>query len=104
MSDLVSKYRVATFTYMPDMEGVRYTYQFDNGYGASVVSHKRSYGGEHGLWEIAVTHDDGYLCYATPVTGDVLGFIPLHEIPEHLDAIHALPANPYCTHRRSNDE
>ena len=31
-----------------------YEYKFDNGYGASVVCHSGSYGGNKGLYEIAV--------------------------------------------------
>ena len=34
--------------------GIQRIYKFDNGYGASVVKHKYSYGGDKGLWELAV--------------------------------------------------
>ena len=36
------------------LDGVGYEYKFDNGYGASVVSHSGSYGGNQGLYELAV--------------------------------------------------
>ena len=72
---------------------------FINGYGASVVSHEYSYGGRDGLFEIAVTHGNG-LCYATPVTSDVLGWLDHAGVMDILMQINALPPTDYCTHRR----
>jgi hypothetical protein len=40
------------------MDGVQKLYSFPNGYGASVIRHKGSYGGDKGLWEIAPWRDD----------------------------------------------
>ena len=54
--------------------GVGYVYEFENGYGASVVSHDGSYGGKQGLYEIAVLDSTGDLCYSTPITDDVIGY------------------------------
>lgn len=34
--------------------GIVCRYCFDNGYGASVIQHRYSYGGPQGLWELAV--------------------------------------------------
>ena len=34
--------------------GEQRVYKFDNGYGASVIRHQYSYGGDKGLWELAV--------------------------------------------------
>ena len=56
------------------LNGVGYTYQFENGYGASVVKHDSSYGGKQGLYEIAVLDSTGDLCYSTPITDDVIGY------------------------------
>ena len=65
-------------------------YKFKNGYGASVVRHKHSYGGSKGLWELAVLKDMGKntqmyddvkwlqtydICYDTPITNDVVGWL-----------------------------
>jgi len=55
--------------------GVQHIYGFPNGYGASVVKHDFSYGGKDGLWELAVLDSDGALCYHTPITHDVIGYL-----------------------------
>ena len=65
-------------------------YQFPNGYGASIVRHQHSYGGPSGLWEGAVLHND-QLCYDTPVTDDVVGWMNTQEVSEFLASILALP-------------
>ena len=72
---------------------------FDNGYGASVISHKYSYGGDQGLFEIGVTHGS-QLCYSTPVTEDVIGYLDHAGVMDVLMQINALPPTDYCTHRR----
>lgn len=47
--------------------GVQKVYKFDNGYGASVVRHRYSYGYTYGLWEMAllkfITKEDGQLTW-----------------------------------------
>ena len=90
-----------TFTYtgMEEMDGYYKHSVFVNGYGASVVSHQRSYGGRDGLFEIAVTHGNG-LCYASPVTSDVLGFLEFADVIDTLMRISQLPPTDYCTHKR----
>ena len=70
--------------------GVGYTYQFENGYGASVVSHDGSYGGKQGLYEIAVLDSNGDLCYSTPITDDVIGYANEEKIKDTLDRIKSL--------------
>lgn len=57
-----------------ELQGVQRIYTFENGYKASVVKHKYSYGGDKGLWELAVLFNDA-LVYDTPVTDDVLGYL-----------------------------
>lgn len=63
---------------------------FDNGYGASVVSHEHSYGGKQGLYELAVLDEEGQLCYDTPVTGDVMGYLTEDEVTDLLKQIQEL--------------
>ena len=73
------------------MNGKQARITFDNGYGASVVSHKFSYGGSEGLYELAVLGKDGDLTYDTPVTNDVLGYLTDKEVTEYMEDIQALP-------------
>jgi|TARA_B100001059_G_scaffold235643_1_gene282031 hypothetical protein len=70
--------------------GVGYTYQFENGYGASVVKHDSSYGGKQGLYEIAVLDSTGDLCYSTPITDDVIGFATEDKVLDTLQRIKLL--------------
>ena len=69
------------------LNGVGYEYQFDNGYGASVVKHDGSYGGKQGLYEIAVLDSTGDLCYSTPITDDVVGHATEETV---LDTLHRI--------------
>ena len=70
--------------------GIGYVYEFENGYGASVVSHDASYGGKQGLYEIAVLDSTGDLCYSTPITDDVIGYANEDKIKDTLDRIKSL--------------
>jgi hypothetical protein len=63
---------------------------FDNGYGASVVVGPYTYGGEDGLYELAVLDSDGKLCYDTPVTDDVEGYLTEEGVTEFLKQIQNL--------------
>ena len=71
--------------------GIQHIYEFPNGYGASVVRNPYSYGNESGLMELAVLGPDGSLCYTTPITDDVLGYLTPEDVGSTLDAIAALP-------------
>ncbi len=81
------------------MGGTQRIYRFGNGYGASVVQFPYSYGGDRGLWELAVTKyegedNDSYsLTYDTEITDDVLGHLEESEVDGLLARIEALPAN-----------
>lgn len=76
--------------------GIQRLYRFTgNDYGASVVQHPYSYGGDRGLWELAVIVWNGEnfgLCYDTPITDDVLGYLTEEEVIDTLVKIKALPA------------
>lgn len=76
----------------PDMGGVNAKYRFPNGFGASVIRHKYSYGGKSGLWELAVISEanDWGLTYETCITSDVIGWLNDDELQQALDAVEAL--------------
>jgi hypothetical protein len=70
--------------------GVQATINFDNGLGASVVSHQFSYGGKSGLYELAVLDKNGDLTYDTPVTNDVIGWLDESKVTETMAFIQSL--------------
>lgn len=72
-------------------------FRFTNGYGASVISD--GYGGDRGLFELAVLDRDG-LCYNTPITSDVIGWQTAEQIAGLLRQIAALPKAPPKEKRR----
>lgn len=73
------------------MSGKKSRIHFDNGYGASVVSHTFSYGGKSGLYELAVLDKDGEIHYDNPVAGgDVKGYLTEEEVSELLIEIQKL--------------
>jgi hypothetical protein len=63
---------------------------FDNGYGVSVVRGPHSYGGQKGLYELAVLDTDGFITYETHITDDVLGFLTPDDVTHHMIEIQEL--------------
>ena len=59
-------------------------YQFENGYGASVACHTHSYGGDEGLFEVALTDDSGDVITSpndpTSKWQDVKGYLTESEV------------------------
>jgi hypothetical protein len=64
---------------------------FDNGYGISVIRGPHSYGGQKGLYELAVLDKDGFITYETPITSDVIGFLKPEDVTKHMIEIQELP-------------
>ncbi|KVT65662.1 hypothetical protein WK55_31410 [Burkholderia ubonensis] len=85
-------------SFTPHMErplngGVQKLYRFENGFGASVVQHEFSYGGDVGQWELAVIRFNGdswRLEYGTEITDDVIGRLDWNEVEDLLSRINAL--------------
>lgn len=77
-----------------DNGAVQKLYRFANGYGASVVKGEHTYGGDEGLWELAVLkfNDNGEfnLDYTTPITEDVEGHLTDDAVEELLAKIEGL--------------
>jgi hypothetical protein len=74
-------------------DGVAEIYFFHNGRGASVVRHNHSYGGEFGLWELAVlkgSTETWDIDYTTEITSDVLGHLSDEGVSHVLSLIEAL--------------
>ena len=75
--------------FVKKMGGVVSRIEFSNGYGASVVRHPFSYGGNMGLYELAVLKKDE-ICYDTSITDDVLGYLSTSQVDEVLVKIQQL--------------
>ena len=68
------------FNQHPIGMGVQARMEFDNGFEVSVVKGPHTYGGDKGLYELAV-FKDGELHYDNPVAdGDVRGYLSEEEV------------------------
>ncbi|WP_292018419.1 hypothetical protein [Megasphaera sp. UBA4382] len=72
-----------------DWGNERYIFQFENGYGASVIRNHLSYGGPEGFYELAVLKD-GKINYRTPITNDVIGWLDKNDVADTLKQIEEL--------------
>lgn len=66
---------------------------FPNGYGCSVIRGTYSYGGEEGLYELAVLKGNEHksnICYDTPITSDVIGYLNPAAVSEIMIKIQEL--------------
>ena len=67
-------------THPNHMGGVQARMDFDNGFGVSVVCTPYTYGGDKGLYELAV-FKDGHIHYDNPVAmGDVVGYLRAEDV------------------------
>ena len=71
------------------MGGVVARVNFPNGYGASVIMGDFSYGGNRGLYELAVLKSDD-ICYDTPIASDVIGYLTRDEVSDVMRRIQEL--------------
>lgn len=91
----------ATFTRGLQLGGTQWEFRFPNGYGASVIDD--GYGGDSGLYELAVLNPDGRLDYSTPITDDVLGWLTAEDVTARLDEIAALTPEGLAEHRAEKE-
>lgn len=74
-------------------KGTQVVIFFPNGYGASIIKSPYSYGADKGLFEMAVikgNKDGRKVCYDTPITDDVLGYLTSEDINKYLEQIEKL--------------
>lgn len=64
--------------------------KFANGYAISVTSTNYSYGGNSGLYEIAVLDKEGEITYDTPITDNVVGWLDEDEVTSYMKQIQEL--------------
>jgi hypothetical protein len=72
--------------------GEQWLFKFDNGYGASVLTGGIGYCNDEQPYELAVLHHDE-LCYDTPITDDVIGYLTSDEVFDLLDKIEQLESD-----------
>jgi hypothetical protein len=84
------KFSELKFKELPDLSGIYCRIQFENGYGASIVKHKYSYGGDKGLYEVAVLDSGGEITYTTPITDDVIGYLRPEDVTDVIEKIEKL--------------
>lgn len=83
-NDIVFKEHPSTFG------GVIGRIEFDNGYGASIVQGPNTYGGDKGLYELAVLDKYGQITYDTPITDDVIGYLREVDVTDVMEKIQQL--------------
>ena len=87
------KFTELNFEPHPNWVGVQAKHFFDNGYGVSIIQSPNSYGGDEGLYELAVlkgNEDKFKLCYDTYITDDVLGHLTEEQVETTLAEIQKL--------------
>lgn len=77
--------------------GEQYLFKFENGYGASVIKIEIIPGVKSDTWELAVIRwcSEPFdflwtLCYDTPITDDVIGFLSDKDVCKYLEDIKRL--------------
>lgn len=63
---------------------------FENGYGVSVLLGSMFYSNGIDTYEVGILKN-GSLCYDTPITNDVIGYITADEVNEIMRKIQELP-------------
>ena len=86
----MKQFKDLEFKTHPQLNGIITRITFDNGYGASVVKHEHSYGGDKGLYELAVLGKDGHITYDTPITNDVIGYLRPMDVTDVMEKIQQL--------------
>jgi hypothetical protein len=86
----MNKFEDLEFDSHPVSLGVQAVMTFDNQYGVSVIKTPYSYGGDSGLYELAVLDSTGRITYDTPITNDVLGYLTEDEVTHYMIEVQKL--------------
>ena len=68
---------------------------YDNNYGVSVVRGPYTFGGNEGLYELAIIYmapedKESRICYDTPITNDVMGHLAPEDVTEIMKQVSEL--------------
>ena len=77
------------FELHPIGSGMRATADFDNGYSVSVVCGDLFYSNGMDTYELAILKDR-HICYNTPITDDVIGYLSEDEVTEVMKRVQEL--------------
>ena len=93
--DALPTFEDLSFKVPDELDFSRAQMKFKNGYTASVIQGRHSYGGPEGLYEMAVMHGpEARIVYDTPVTSDVIGHCTTEDVTRVLREIMKLPERP----------
>ena len=71
--------------------GLHARIDFSNGYGVSVVTGEYAFTDDAHPYELAV-FKDGNICYDTPITNDVIGYLTEDDVTEIMKKVQDLSA------------
>lgn len=72
--------------FAPETECWRFAVPGHSDMEVSVIRSSMTYGGDEGLFELAMLRDDK-CCYDTPITDDVLGWLEVEDVLEVLEKV-----------------
>lgn len=80
----MKEFKDLDFKSTPRGDGVQAVIKFENEFGVSVVKSKYSYGGDKGLYEMAILNINGEITYDTEITEDVLGYLSPEDVTKYM--------------------
>lgn len=72
--------------FAPETECYRFSVPGHGDMEVSVIRSSMTYGGDEGLFELAMLRDDK-CCYDTPITDDVLGWLEVEDVLKVLEKV-----------------
>jgi hypothetical protein len=90
LNEIIPIVECKDWSYKEHLGGNQLIVNFNNGYGASIVKNRLSYGSSEGLYELTVLWGD-CICYTSGITEDVLGYLTPELVIGYLVEIKNLP-------------